>query len=158
MRYPSCVDLELVVPVEESKFLFHYTTYSSALGILHSRQMRLSSLANMNDPLEFQDYHGDGVVIIGNPSNEECAAQVFSFENALTEKERSVRLACFSMDMPFTNKTEGCQKNYYNNLSKGWARPRMWAQYADNHKGVCLIFDKGCLINSFKNAFDRKKN
>jgi len=25
---------------------------------------------------------------------------------------------------------------------RGFCRPRMWAQYADKHKGVCLIFDR----------------
>ena len=25
---------------------------------------------------------------------------------------------------------------------RGWARSRMWAQYADNHRGVCLVFDR----------------
>jgi hypothetical protein len=156
MQYPSCVDLEQVVPVEESKFLFHYTKYSSALGILRSQKLRLSSLATMNDPLEFQDHHGDGVMLEGMPTNEECASQVFMFENAVTEKEKSVRLACFSMDIPFANKTEGSQKNYYNNLSKGWARSRMWAQYAENHKGICLIFDKACLLETFSNTFVEK--
>ena len=43
----------------------------------------------------------------------------------------------------------------YNNLSKGWARSRMWAQYADNHKGVCLIFDKLCLEKEFKGSFEK---
>jgi hypothetical protein len=25
---------------------------------------------------------------------------------------------------------------------RGYARPRMWEQYGDNHRGVCLVFDK----------------
>ncbi|MDD5942883.1 DUF2971 domain-containing protein [Fibrobacter sp.] len=155
MLYPSCVDLEQAVPIEGGKYLFHYTSYSSALGILLSQQMRLSSLVNMNDPLEFQDHHNDGVVSNDNPTNEECAARLFMFLNAVTEKENSVRLACFSMDTPFPDKSERGQTNYYNNLSKGWARSRMWAQYADNHKGVCLIFDKLCLEKEFKGSFEK---
>ncbi|MBR2090960.1 MAG: DUF2971 domain-containing protein [Fibrobacter sp.] len=31
----------------------------------------------------------------------------------------------------------------------------MWAQYADNHKGVCLIFDKLCLEKEFKGSFEK---
>lgn len=30
---------------------------------------------------------------------------------------------------------------------------RMWAQYADNHKGVCLVFDKKKLVEDFENSF-----
>ncbi len=28
-----------------------------------------------------------------------------------------------------------------------WARPRMWEQYAENHAGACLIFDRVGLLN-----------
>jgi hypothetical protein len=30
-------------------------------------------------------------------------------------------------------------------LHRGWAHPRMWAQYAGDHTGVCLFFDKRAL-------------
>ena len=55
MKYPSNTDLEMLASTTAEQYLFHYTTYSSALGILLSGQMRLGALANMNDPLEFQD-------------------------------------------------------------------------------------------------------
>ena len=71
--YPSDILLERNVPEKENQFLFHYTTYSAALGILLSQQMRLGSLVNKNDPLEFEDHRDDGRVIHGNPSNEELA-------------------------------------------------------------------------------------
>ena len=155
-KYPTDLDLMQNFPRKENQYLFHYTTYSSALGILLSRQMRLGSLQNMNDPLEFQDHIGDGVTFTGNPSNEEVALLVWQFKNIVTEKQNAVRLASFSMDMPFTNQTKGCQENYFNNLSKGWARSRMWAQYADNHKGICLVFDKTNLIKEFEETFKKE--
>lgn len=111
-------------------------------------------LVNKNDPLEFEDHRDDGRVIVGNPSNEELAIMVSDYISAVDEKMRSVRFASFAMDMPFYNPPKDSQENCYNNLSKGWARSRMWAQYADSHKGVCLIFDKENLVKSFKNAFD----
>lgn len=153
MICPSGIDLEQLVPVNGNKFLFHYTTYSSALGILLSQQMRLSSLANMNDPLEFEDHSRDGLVFHGNPSNEDLAKWIHDFVEAVKEKNRSVRLASFAMDMPLNNPPKGAQDNLYNNLCKGWARSRMWAQYADKHRGICLIFDKENLIKAFKDEF-----
>lgn len=146
MIYPSEWDLTRPIYIENSPFLFHYTTYSSALGILISQQMRMGSLANMNDPLEFENHRGDGLVFSGNPSNRYLAKKVFEFANAVAEKDRAVRLASFAVD-------GGNQKDYYNNLCKGWARSRMWAQYADGNEGVCLIFDKSNLVSVFENSF-----
>ena len=101
MHYPSDIELMRHNPVDSLQYVFHYTTYSSALGILLSQQMRLGSLINMNDPLEFQDHHGEGLVFHGNPSNEFLASEIQNFENAVTEKEKTVRLASFSVDAPF---------------------------------------------------------
>jgi hypothetical protein len=34
-----------------------------------------------------------------------------------------------------------------------WARPRMWEQYADVHRGVCLVFDTRRFENTLREAF-----
>ena len=151
IKYPSDIELMQDLPREKNRYLFHYTSYSSALGILLSGKIRLGSLPYKNDPLEFQDHRNDAIVFHGNPSNEELALRMRRFKDAVIEREKTVRFASFSMDLP-----EGSQGEYYNNLSKGWARSRMWAQYADNHKGVCLIFDKTNLIKSFTRTFKSK--
>lgn len=148
MIFPSESDLKRSVVIDDSPFLFHYTKYSSALGILLSRQMRMSPLAKMNDPLEFEDHGKEGFVSNGDPSKEAYLAMARDYYNAVKEKKNAVRLACFSMDLPKDD-----HENAYNNLSKGWAHSRMWAQYADGHEGICLIFDKSNLINAFENSF-----
>jgi hypothetical protein len=56
MKYPTDSLLESNDPRKNDQFLFHYTTYSAALGILLSQQMRLGPLVNKNDPLEFEDH------------------------------------------------------------------------------------------------------
>ncbi len=155
MVYPSEFDLMRDFQKEKNRFLFHYTTYSSALGILLSRQMRMGFLVNMNDPLEFVSHRDDGIVTHGG-TNEEVFSKLNQFTNAVIEKERSVRLASFSVDMPDNDQSNTCQENFYNNLNFGWGRSRMWAQYADNHKGVCLIFDRECIEKEFKDAFESK--
>jgi hypothetical protein len=54
-----------------------------------------------------------------------------------------VKIACLTLDrLPRTAGSDGF-------LHRGWARPRMWEQYADHHTGVCLVFDK----KKFENAF-----
>lgn len=147
MIYPTTADLMRFIPDERNQFLFHYTKYSSALEILLSKQMRLGLLVNMNDPLEFENHHGEPIVFHGNPPKELLSTWLLNKEKAITEKETAVRLASFSIDQDSPNKFD-------NFLFKGWARSRMWAQYADNHKGICLIFNKVNLINSFKQTFN----
>ena len=147
MIYPTTAELLTFIPDERNQFLFHYTKYSSALEILLSKQMRLGSLINMNDPLEFENHHGEPITFQGNPPNKLLSAWLLNKEKAITERETNVRLASFSID-------QDCPNEYGNYLFKGWARSRMWAQYADNHKGICLIFDKVNLIKSFKMAFN----
>lgn len=39
---------------------------------------------------------------------------------------------------------------YYDMYGRGFALPRMWAQYAHNHNGVCFIFNKEKLINKIE--------
>ena len=143
MEYPSILNLTESCPTNKNMYLFHYTAYSSALNILLSQRLRLGSLKYMNDSLEFEDHHGQPFRFQGEYSEQEYMDKVRDYENAVSEKDRSVRFASFSMD----------RYPCYNNFSKGWARSRMWAQYADTHKGVCLIFDKTNLINAFKSKF-----
>jgi hypothetical protein len=58
-------------------------------------------------------------------------------------KERRM-LACFSRDRP------GMVYHRYLPLGgHGYVRDRMWAQYADNHRGVCLFFDRATLESTF---------
>ena len=143
IKYPSIPDLTESNPTEKNMCLFHYTAYSSALNILLSQRLRLGSLENMNDPLEFEDHHGQPVMYQGERFEKEYEETALDYEGAVSEKERSVRFASFSMD-----RYPCC-----NNFSKGWARSRMWAQYADNHKGVCLVFNKANLIKAFESSF-----
>lgn len=151
MVYPSRDMLMNPFPQVNGQFVFHYTTYTSALGILLSQQICLGSLTNMNDPLEFQDYREGSFDYCSNNKKDQPILLYSEYKNAVEEKERAVRLASFSIDEPIQ---KDCQEKCYNLLSKGWARSRMWAQYADNHKGLSLVFDREFLEIEFKGAFD----
>lgn len=41
-------------------------------------------------------------------------------------------------------------------VSRGYARPRLWQQYAENHAGVCLAFRKELLTFAFENELARE--
>lgn len=120
-------------------FLFHYTTALGLAAILDSGCLRFSSFERMNDPRERQ------------PMN-------FSFIDptqavTLTPEQQSrlrgivddilrlgAFLACFTAEQ-----TELSEDGYF---ARGWARPRSWAQYAGDHQGACLVFDREKLVQS----------
>ena len=40
-------------------------------------------------------------------------------------------------------------------MLRGFGRPRMWAQYGDNHTGVCLVFDRAALERELRSRIER---
>ncbi len=66
------------------------------------------------------------------------------FADALT---KDIKLLCFSQD----NFNEDFRYNHL--YGTGYAKPRMWAQYSNNHKGACLVLNKWKLINEISNRF-----
>ncbi|MDP9415999.1 MAG: DUF2971 domain-containing protein [Pseudomonadota bacterium] len=50
-----------------------------------------------------------------------------------------VKVLCLTQDAPFEHDVERL-------FSFGYARPRMWEQYGDDHRGVCLCFHRGELL------------
>lgn len=139
----------------DDTLLYHYTSLSSACKILESGSLRLSNLTNTNDPLEFLSPENFGFSAWGNIDWK----KVFHELRLSGQKRRNyVRMLCFCKDLfctPRDWKNEKNQDFSDNLLFKGWARSRMWAQYADNHSGVCLVFDKEEFQKSF-NALANK--
>lgn len=131
------------------ELLFHYTSLEAACNILSSNKLRLGNLSNMNDPLEFCRPKGFGF----NGVNLDIGKAVRELETSLQERENKVRLICFCRDFFCQNEewNNTQNQNFSSNLTfKGWARCRMWAQYANNHKGVCLVFNKSEFDYEFK--------
>jgi hypothetical protein len=118
---------------------------------LKSGSLKLSNLTNTNDPLEFVDFSGFASSL---PIGKNDDFDRISCELDVSSKRRRnfVRMICFCT---FDDKNNEKAQNFADNfLHKGWARSRMWAQYADNHAGVCLVFDK----DEFKKCFDSLAN
>jgi hypothetical protein len=41
-----------------------------------------------------------------------------------------------------------------NNIwGRGFSRPRMWQQYGDNYRGVCMIFDRAALQRALRHLY-----
>ena len=133
----------------DDSFLYHYTSLSSACKILESNSLKLSNLTSTNDPLEFLSPENFGFSYWGDIDYKKVLHELYL---AGQKRKNYVRMLCFCKDLfctPDEWKNEKNQDFADNLLFKGWARSRMWAQYADNHSGVCLVFDKEEFQKSF---------
>lgn len=124
--------------------VFHYTKASTALEhILESMSIRLSPISGTHDPLEgHREYTGFSAANGGSPD--------FAAWDKVDEIAKHARVACFCRDAEVSSPDPtllGFAPPW-----AGWARDRMWAQYAGGHTGVCLAFDRQKLIDAFNSA------
>ena len=149
---------EVWKPLDEigtDKYLYHYTSMEKAYSILYNNELLFSAPSKTNDIFEqkvkiaFKDYDYSNFCDVLNKEER--------IRNYLNRVRERIRILCFSMDTKF--KTEEDKKQYIemrdslssdmktaNVIGRGFALPRMWAQYADNSKGVCFILNKSEVI------------
>lgn len=109
--------------------LYHFTSIESAKIILRDLTLKLSDPRNFNDLSD---------VSLNN---------VYLSPGLHTERLlNSIKVLCFTRN----RSCEGVIKH-------GHDYPRMWAQYAANHTGVCIAIDKDCLIKENRDVFEKHK-
>lgn len=136
---------------DTKKYLYHYTNFESALKILNTNTMLFSKIDNTNDPSEAK------TKVIFSPNEvdyRECEKKIKIITDYFMEYNSSVQLLCLSMDMQLTEETKqeiisnmNHKDIFYNISGRGFALPRMWAQYGGNNKGVCFIVNKEKLLH-----------
>lgn len=111
---------QLYLPDTNDGALFHYTSAASFFKILESMSLKLSSFKKLNDlnevnikALYFSDKDNKFKEKLKNYINKEC------------------NLLCFTQNYKCDKTTE-----------EGTNHPAMWAHYADNNKGVCIVLDE----------------
>jgi len=115
------------------QYLYHYTPCPEV--ILKSRTLRFGAYSKTNDPKESKVWEFN----LG--TNENANFDKYDMK-ALgtwlsTEIKSKTRIACFAMDAP------PLSGNHLADIfRRGFCKPRMWAQYANRHKGACLVFDR----------------
>lgn len=132
---------------DSNKSLYHYTKVSTAIdGVLKNRVLKIGRLINTNDPKETKNWEFN----LGTNENRSLSSYNMKelSKELSTELKAKTKVICFSKD---TDPLTGDHlKDIYN---RGFCKPRMWAQYADNHKGVCLIFEKDKLDKLIHETF-----
>jgi hypothetical protein len=100
-------------------FFFHYTTADAAFShILPSRMIRMTPYPMMRDPTESKDWRFTSE-----------SPQMDHVARAIEEALNGIR-ARLAVD------AEGYEDVVSAPFGRGYARARMWEQYADNHAGV----------------------
>jgi len=122
--------------------VYHYTTLNTALEhILNDKTIRFGSLGLTNDPRETKEW---GFAIMDPPLEENNISHTITLSEDLNQRANKIRtnewfVFCTSCNEP--KRRSKRSKSRITELYKfGYSRPRMWAQYAGNHTGVCLEF------------------
>jgi hypothetical protein len=118
------------------QYLYHYTKAEKLIGsILPNNSLRMSQLSQTNDPRETKNW------TFGHWTRraftEESDAEWEALEKESTLAKERFKVVCFATDTP--NAVPWKVDHIW---ERGYCRPRMWAQYADNDEGVCLLFDR----------------
>lgn len=122
---------------DKDKFIYHFTDVDKAIKILHGNSLKFSKISKTNDTLESKPK-----ICTTTASNTNNIIKHFRELNKLY-----IQLLCFTKDEELdTSNTTPVGKLFYTDYSgRGFALPRMWAQYAKNNTGICFVFDKNKL-------------
>lgn len=128
---------------DPDKYVYHYTKRETALEwILPSMKLRLCPFESVNDPREskiwfFEIYKGIG-------QNISLHHMDLGYEASALAKSTTLLLCCSADDPDLDPK----ERDYW--FRRGFGYPRMWEQYADNHKGVCFVLDRELLHEAIR--------
>ncbi len=132
--------------------LYHFTKAKTAINnILPNSTIQINNFRAVNDPKEAHEWP---FYFYDNTFSNSSEAISLDHFNALDDYMKSHSLiACFKHEY-------GCKVNEFHDdheNSRAFYDMRMWDQYADKHKGVCLVFDRKalleCLINDDSHIF-----
>jgi hypothetical protein len=135
--------LDLTTP---GPWVAHYTTADAAFDhILPTGRLRMSPYRRMDDPLENQDFFL-GMAYTGSGPPDEAGA-LFEAMGRVKDIRDGMRVLSLTRDVvrPSYQPSYGCC----------WARPRMWQQYAEAHRGACLVFDQAELESELTGQLGR---
>lgn len=123
------------------EYLYHFTSIDKAVLILDSDSLRLSKITSMNDTLEAKPKMSKK-----NISSNGTVKRIFDEINKINKN--FIQLICFTKDT-IVEKVAKDQITVLTDYSgRGFALPRMWAQYAHNNDGVCFVFNKSVLLSA----------
>ena len=123
------------IPRRGDGALFHYTRLEKLLEILKDLSLQPSSFEKLNDLNEGK---------VSNINMDENFLVMYGAEKYINEK---CHILCFSQN--YNIKIHGiCIRQ------EGTNHPAMWAHYADNSNGVCIVIDKKAFVKKNKSILN----
>ena len=141
----SAMSAEIPPIFERGSCLYHYTRLSTAIeAILPEWSLRLSPFSEMRDPRESKHWGYEAPVIGPAPHllRNAVPRTVDRFAELVPVAERlkdRVKVLCLTEDDRLERDQEAVV------FGRGFAHPRLWEHYADDHRGICLCFDRDTL-------------
>lgn len=109
-------------------------------------------MSALNDPREYSDWRFN--FISKNSNSYNSTQDIELYYNEILK--RNWYVGCFSSDSEealVTPEREKAGANLVEALyERGHSRPTLWAHYANNHKGLCLIFDRAKLDEAIRQS------
>jgi hypothetical protein len=109
-------------------FAFRYMASDGLLATIESRKLRMNAWSRMNDPREAMVWRPTGIAAAGSYTEAEMNKRV---DDVL---RRSACLLAMTADR---EPTPGADPDSL--FHRGWGRAPLWAHYADDHRGVCML-------------------
>ncbi|WP_022931910.1 DUF2971 domain-containing protein [Treponema bryantii] len=136
----------------KKEYLFHYTSLDKCKSIINSHELWFNKISQTNDPYEnkkFDFFEKSELADIGldelDYNSDEVDEQAWFFQYLTQTKNRMVKSFSFS---------SGEYVDFSVNNRPGYFLPRMWAQYGENSKGACLVFNKNKLLTKLKSDLE----
>lgn len=124
---------------EGRQLLYHYTNAGSAFEILRSRQLLMNPYSKMGDPLESLEI--PRLVRYRDEQSPDGRLPIEDARLMLGDLRDMMRI------LSLTSDATGYEEPEEVPFGKGYARPRMWEAYGENHYGVCLALDGESILN-----------
>jgi hypothetical protein len=127
---------------DAGNLLAHYTRADTAFDrILPSGMLRMNPYSRMRDPFEYKEPMILSAGSIGSDHDTDNRIW-FLMQNAVSRSKDPYCL--LSLTQGIGSAAYGREEVF----RCPWARARMWEQYAENHAGVCLVFDRQELVEA----------
>ena len=117
------------------RFVYRYRSMDRALYELKHGTLRISPFPELNDPKEFADWRfGFAAQKNFDPAQDWPDLE----QQASAHAKNYAKVFCATLD----DDSALDRANIESIWGRGFSRPRMWQQYADDYRGVCMVFDR----------------
>ena len=118
--------------VDRTKYLYHYTSVEKAFKILYYKTLQFANITTTNDIFEQKPK------LSFDETDLNTFDMVRTIQKYFLKEQNRVRILCFSQDYEKDINMDNLSRDQRraNVIGRGFALPRMWAQYSSNNEGA----------------------